>query len=127
MPTDRYGKYTCMSSSICNRGKAEAACHHHRLASYISTWCSCTLQSYILQNISLCYYLPVQLMYHNELYRECSGTSCACANSGNRSSSTFCVEHLGMRLAFYMKTTIVGCHGNDICFITIAMGELSQD
>ena len=48
--------------------KAEAAYHRHKLS--IVPWCSSTLQSYISPNISLCYYLPVQLMYLDELYAE---------------------------------------------------------
>ena len=44
-------------------GKAEAAYHHHGLGSYRSTWYSCTLQLYILPNISLFYYLQVHLTY----------------------------------------------------------------
>jgi len=51
-------------------GKAEVAYRHCGLASYISTWCSCILQSYILLNISLCYYLHIQLAYLNGLYVE---------------------------------------------------------
>ena len=66
-------------------GKAESAYRHHRHASYGSAWCSCTLQSYILPNISPCYYRQVQLTYLDELYGECSGTARACANSGYRS------------------------------------------
>ena len=31
---------------------------------------------------SFIYYLQVQLMYLNELYRECNRTACACASSG---------------------------------------------
>ena len=63
-------------------GKAGAAYRHHGLASYVSTSCSCTLQSYIFLNISPCYYLEVWFTYLNELYKEYSGTVCACANSG---------------------------------------------
>jgi len=88
MATDRYGKYTCMSLTVCIRashphfGKAEVADCHCGLASYVSTFCSYTLQLYILPIISLCYYLQVQLTYLNELCKEYSGTACACANSG---------------------------------------------
>ena len=66
-------------------GKAEVAYRHRRLASYASTWYSCTLQSYIhiiVPSISPCCYLQVQVTYLNELYRECSGTACACMNNG---------------------------------------------
>ena len=65
-------------------GKAEAAYRHPELASYCSTWCSYPLESYILPNVSPCYYLRVQLTYLDELYEECSGTARACANSGYR-------------------------------------------
>ena len=87
MATDRYGKHTCINLPFVfmpciHFGKAEVAYHHRGLASYVFTWCSCTLQSYILPNISPCYYLQVQVTYINELYRECSGTARTCANNG---------------------------------------------
>ena len=63
-------------------GKSEAAYCHNRHASYGSAWCSCTLQSHILPNISPCYYLQDQLTYLDELYGECNGTACVCTNSG---------------------------------------------
>jgi len=59
MATDRYGKYTCMSLTVCIRalhphfGKAEVADRHCGLASYVSTFCSYTLQSYILSILCL--------------------------------------------------------------------------
>ena len=60
--TDRYSKYTCISLTVCIRAshsfqKAEAAYHHCGHASYIFTWCNCTLQLYIFLNISAYYYL----------------------------------------------------------------------
>ena len=57
-----------------------AYCHHRRrLGCHDSAWCSFTLQSHILLNITLCYY---QLTYIEELYGECNGTAHACTNSG---------------------------------------------
>ena len=60
--TDRYSKYTWISLTVYVRAshppwKAEAAYHHCGRASYISTWCNCTLQLYIFLNISAYYYL----------------------------------------------------------------------
>ena len=75
-------------------GKAEVA---SRLASYVPTWCSCTLQSYILPNIPW-YYLQVQVMYHDELYRECSGLLADAWIVDTRCSSPIFVECLETRL-----------------------------
>ena len=61
-------------------GKAEEAYRYPELASYGSAWCSYSLESYILPNISPCYYLQIQLTYLNELYGE--WTARACVNSG---------------------------------------------
>jgi len=72
-------------------GKAEAAYCHHGLASHVPTWCSCTLQLYILSNISPRYYLQVQLTYLNEFYGECSRTAHPIVNSGYQALlSDFC-------------------------------------
>ena len=56
----------CIHASHPHFGKANVADHHCGLASYISTFCSYTLQSYILPIISLCY-MQVQLTYLDEL------------------------------------------------------------
>jgi len=57
MATDGHGKYTVRVLTICilpshPLGKVEGAYHHHGLASYSCAWSSCTLELYILQNIS---------------------------------------------------------------------------
>ena len=57
------------------------AYHHCGLASYISTWCSCTHCTYL-----------------DGLYGECSRSTCACANSGYQVLLSDFVERLGMRL-----------------------------
>ena len=77
-------------------GKAEVAFCHCRLAS-----CSCTLQSYILANISPCY-LQVQVTYLDELYGECSRTACACVNSGYQVLLSDFFKHLGTRLYLHI-------------------------
>ena len=56
------------------------------------------LQSYILPNISLCYYLQVQVTYLGKLCRECCGTAPTCMNSGYQALSQIFVERLGTRL-----------------------------
>jgi len=86
MATDGHGKYTVRVLTICilpshPLGKVEGAYHHHGLASYRCAWCSCTLELYILQNISPCYYLQVQFTYVEELYTKRNRTAHACANS----------------------------------------------
>ena len=65
-----------------------------------SAWCSSTLQLYISPNIFPCYYLPVQLMYLNELCREYDETDHACVNSGHQVLLSDFTEHLGMRLMY---------------------------
>jgi len=95
MATNRYGKYTCMSSyrlysclvSTLERQKLYIII----VEVQVSAWCSCTLQLYVLLNISPCYYLQVHVMCLDELYRKCSRTAHARANSGYQALlSDFC-------------------------------------
>jgi len=80
LPTDAESTHVCILLFVfvphIHFGKEEMAYCHCGLAGYISAWCSCTLQLYILPNISLCY---LQVTYLNELY---SATAHTCVNSG---------------------------------------------
>ena len=102
MATDKYGKYHPWDLPFVfmphiHFGKAEVAYRNHGLASYVSTWCSCTLQSYILLNIFEfpCYYLQVQLKYLDELHGECSGTARRCVNSGKQALLSYLCQAPG--------------------------------
>ena len=71
-----YHLYSCLASTL-ERQKRHIAIMDLQA---VSTWCSCTLQLYILLNISPCY-LQVQPTYL-ELCRECSRTARTCTNNG---------------------------------------------
>jgi len=83
MATDRYGKYACMIS--CNL--------------YLCLASTLERQKWhiIVPSISPCCYLQVQVMYLDELYRECSGTARTCMNNGYQVLLSDFVKCLGMR------------------------------
>jgi len=79
-------------------GKAEMAYRHHGLASYVSTCCSCTLQSYILPNISPCYYLKFRLRISMNYMESVAELLTHARTVDTRCSSPIFVKCLGMRL-----------------------------
>ena len=102
LPTDtastQYELLPFVFISCIHFGKIEVAYRHHGPASYGSAWCSCTLESHILPNISPCYYQGVQLTHVDELYGECNRTARACTHSGYQALLSDFFERLGMRL-----------------------------
>ena len=95
-------------------GKAEMAYCHRGLASYVSTWCSCTLQSYILPNISPGYYLQFRLRISMNYTENVAELLVHARTVDTRCSSPIFVKCLGMRLQ-WNPNPVIATYSAVIC------------